>query len=225
MHLHTTSTQTFNIHEVALSPKFSRGMRLWVQMQFYATTARHFLQVNSFWLQPQNVNSSSLPPSLLAAVWRIFIYSFFGSTNTNITHKFVGRFFYEILRIENQTKVDYYWITSPASQLQDVGYNPHSTTPTPTSSLGSSRGCRYRRRGMRAYCYRCLYISICPSVCWSRPWVLQKWLNQYAVWATVSRNHVLAVVYILALPGEYDWTIHARRRCGLSLYAIIPGRF
>jgi len=53
-----------------------------------------------------------------------------------------------------------------------------------------------------------------------------KWLNWLILfWGTTHigpRNHVLEVEdYIWAPPGEYDWTIHARRWCELLVLFII----
>jgi len=56
--------------------------------------------------------------------------------------------------------------------------------------------------------------SVCRSVCLWRSWTQQKWAEPvempFGLWTWLGpRNHVLAP------PGEHEWTVHVRRRCGL----------
>jgi len=59
---------------------------------------------------------------------------------------------------------------------------------------------------------------LCLSVCWSHWWALRKRLNRWKrglIWAKETTGCTLQS------PGEYDWTIHVQRRCGLMSYAFV----
>ena len=68
----------------------------------------------------------------------------------------------------------------------------------------------------------CVCVCVCVCVCWSRPGALQKQLSRLSwfAWALQRLTIMYWTVYIWEPPGEYDWTIRARRRCGLSLYQL-----
>ena len=82
-----------------------------------------------------------------------------------------------------------------------------------------------------AYCYRrimvvCPSVCLCRSACLSRSWAPQKTLNRSRCrlgcglgWVQLACSRWGCT---LAPPGEYDWTVHVRRRCALFVKLVWP---
>jgi len=60
-------------------------------------------------------------------------------------------------------------------------------------------------------------LSVCRSVCHSSEPCKNRWTDRDAVWDLSGGPKETCIRWCctLAPPGEYHWTVHVRRRCGL----------
>jgi len=73
--------------------------------------------------------------------------------------------------------------------------------------------------------HRSTYVPRCGPVCHDREPSKNDWTDRDAVWSMDSgrpKEERITWGCTLAQPGEDDWTVHVRQRCGLFVKLLSP---